>query len=118
MMEIERGDIVMIEFPFGDKEGRTKFRPALVVQNNIGNRFGVNAIVIMITSVMPTRVYPVQVLLPVSQETGLEKPSIADAGVVYTILKSRILRKVGICPQVQLRKINEALRISLDLAKV
>ena len=114
-MEIERGDIIILEFPFGDKQGKTKVRPALVVQNNIGNRFSVNTIVIMLTSVLPSKIYPVQVLLPAGTDTGLEKPSVADAGVVYTILKSRIQRKLGKCPQELLIKINEALRISLDL---
>jgi hypothetical protein len=38
--DIVRGDIVLVPFPYVTDFKRAKTRPALIIQNNVGNRFG------------------------------------------------------------------------------
>ncbi len=114
-MNLERGDLVVLKFPFANQQEKIKVRPALVVQNDIGNRYSANTIVIMVTSSVPKSLYPILVLLPDDTITGLDKPSVADAGVIFTVSRERIQKHIGKCPQDIMQKVDEALRISLNL---
>ncbi|GFP23826.1 hypothetical protein HKBW3S09_01291, partial [Candidatus Hakubella thermalkaliphila] len=40
-----RGDVVLVSFPYVTEPTRTKVRPAVIIQNNVGNRFSPNLIV-------------------------------------------------------------------------
>lgn len=87
-------------------------RPALVVSNDIANRFGAVVTVVAITSTIPKRAYPQNVHLPAS--SVLQEGTIY-CGQVLTISKERLRRYVGpIGPEVQ-RQVNAALRAHLDL---
>jgi mRNA interferase MazF len=116
MLNLKRGDIITLEFPFVDKPEESKLRPALIIQNDVGNRYSENTIVLMITSSLPSsELYPVQVLIPEGPKTGLKKSSIADAGVVFTISKDRIKNRIGECPWKIMQEVNKAIRVSLDV---
>ena len=115
-MDLKKGDIVLLDFPFVSKSDRSKRRPALVIQNDIGNRYGENTIVLMISSsISSPDLYPVQVLIPKGMQTGLKKTSIADTGVIFTISKKRIKSKIGECPVNIMEEANEAVRLSLNV---
>lgn len=115
-MDIKRGDIVILEFPFTDKPEKSKSRPALIIQNDVGNRYSENTIVSMITSLPPSsKLYPVQVLIPKGSKSSLNKASIVDAGVVFTVSKNRIKNKIGECSREVMTEVNKAIRISLNV---
>ncbi len=116
MGEFKRGDIVTLKFPFAEKPSKTKLRPALIIQNDIGNRYSKNTIVLMITSSSPfSKLYPVQVLIPEDSGVGLKKTSLVDAGVVFTVSKDRIKNKIGECPTKIMKEVNKAIKVSLDI---
>ena len=45
---MNRGDVVLADFPFPDMSG-TKIRPAIVVQNDSDNDVSANTILVMVT---------------------------------------------------------------------
>jgi len=77
---VKRGDIVLVKVPFLDDPAKGKVRPVVVVQNDVGNKFGRSTIIVPVTSSIPSKLYPVQLLLPAGKETGLRVKSVVDAG--------------------------------------
>ncbi len=53
-----RGDVVLVSLPFVTDPTRSKVRPAVILQNDVGNRFSPNLIVAAISSQLPRREYP------------------------------------------------------------
>ena len=78
MIDVRRGDVVDIDFEpvRGHEIGRT--RPAVVVQNDIGNQYSPLIIVVPIRGAEHIkRLYPVIVPIP-KGEGGLDKDSVAQ----------------------------------------
>jgi mRNA interferase MazF len=114
-----RGEVVLVKFPFIQDFSKSKERPALVIQNDIGNRFSSNTIVLSISSTVPLRDYPthyrIKVNSTVGQKAGLEKDSIVQAETILTISQSLIVRKLGILPASVMREIEKRIKVSLAL---
>jgi len=87
-------------------------RPALVVQNDVGNQFAATTIVAAITTTI--KPYPVTVVIR-ARTCGLPHESMVNMAQVLTIDKTRFIRKLGELAPEQLAAANRALRISLDL---
>ena len=64
LAEIRRGDVVLLPFPYVTDFRKAKTRPALVIQNDVGNRFGSTVIVALISSSVPAKRYPMQYAIP------------------------------------------------------
>ncbi|MDZ7289488.1 MAG: type II toxin-antitoxin system PemK/MazF family toxin [candidate division KSB1 bacterium] len=83
MNSIKRGDVILVNFPFIQDLSKNKERPALVIQNDVGNRFSSNTIVLSISSTVPSKDYPTHYKIKanstVGQKAGLDKDSIASA---------------------------------------
>lgn len=116
---VTRGDIVWVDF--GPVRGRCKAgaHPAVVVQNDTGNKFSPMTIVIPLTDQRQYKGLPVQVLLT-SAETGLtNKDSCAECGHVTTIDGDvQINQQSGVVGRVApaaMVRIDIALRASLAL---
>lgn len=91
-----------------------KKRPVLIVSCDANNRAAETVTILPITS-STTRIYPFEVFLK-PQESGLPKPSKAQAQQIRTISKERISGKVqGCLDRVRLVAIDAALRIHLSL---
>ena len=73
-MKIKRGQIVMVKLDpvVGSEQGKT--RPALIIQNDIGNEFSPVTIVAPITSRIIDKQYPTNVQIS-KKESGLDKES-------------------------------------------
>lgn len=112
--EVRRGDVYLLDL--ASVGGRlTKARPVLVVQNDVGNRFGTETIVAAIRDVHGGRMLPVFVV--VSKGTGgLRKDSVVDAGQLATVLKDDLGLKLGALPAAVMTQVDEALAISIGLA--
>ena len=91
-----------------------KRRPVLIVSNDANNRAASTVTVLPITS-NTSRVYPFEVLLTTT-ESGLRKPSKAQAQQIRTISKERLQESaVGRISNTLMRKIEDTLRLHLDL---
>jgi mRNA interferase MazF len=117
--EIRRGDVVLVPFPYVTDFRKAKTRPALVVQNDVGNRFGSTVIVALISSRVPDTRYPMHYPIshpsPTATAAGLKGTSVVKMETIVTLPKRAILRRLGSLPQDAVREADEALAFSLDL---
>ena len=109
-----RGEVYSVNF--GNIESREikKVRPALVVQNDLGNQYAATTIVTAIHRADEIKSLPVCVLIG-KGIAGLKKNSVIDTGHLLTIDKRRLSKCWGKIPQMLQEKVDEALRASLDL---
>jgi mRNA interferase MazF len=87
-------------------------RPALVIQNDVGNEFAATAIVAAITTTL--KAYPVTVLLR-RGEGGLREASMVNLAQMLTVDKTRLQRRLGSLPDERLEAVDAAIRVSLDV---
>jgi mRNA interferase MazF len=113
-----RGDVILVEIPFAERKCH-KLRPAVIIQNDIGNKFSPNLIVAAISSQVPARALPVQYIVtkdsPIARAAGLPRVSVVDCGNIATVSKTLVRRKLGSFPPQAMSKIDECLKISLAL---
>lgn len=91
------------------------YRPVLILQNNIGNEYSPTVIVAPITSRIKSKL-PTHVKL--KDMKGLEKDSVVLLEQIRTIDKIRLDEKIGCLNRFQMRKVDEALRISVGVKKM
>ena len=86
-MSVKRGEIYWVEFDpvKGNEQGG--IRPALVVQNDIGNRFSPTTVVVAITRTIPPQPYPFIVTIE-PQESGLPERSAVNCAQMATSQQS------------------------------
>lgn len=113
---LSRGDIYLANLDPTVGGEIKKTRPVLIIQNDIGNKFSPVTIVAPISSVKEiTKPLPIMVFLK-SGEANLDYDSYVDCGQIRTLDKnSRLINKIGVIPADKIPKINEAIKISLDL---
>lgn len=114
MLKVNRGDILLVNFEpvRGSEQGRV--RPAVVIQNNILNRYSPLTIVAPLTS----KIYDIEYLTNVSILKGdscLDKDSTILLNQIRTIDKRRIIKKLGFLDAYFIDKVDAALKISLGL---
>jgi mRNA interferase MazF len=118
-MEYRRGDVVLISFPYIQDFTRSKARPALVIQNDVGNAFSDNLILASISSQMPDKEYPVHYRVyagsKIAKGAGLDSDCVVKAETIITIPKARVIDKLGRFPLEAVAAIDQCLKISLDL---
>ena len=88
-------------------------RPALIIQNDVGNKFSPNTIVAAITTA-PVKPYPVMVRITAS-ESGLPRDSMIDLATILTIDQTRLRDKCGELSQMKMAEVDEAIKTSLAL---
>lgn len=119
VLEIRRGDVVLVPFPYVTDFKKAKTRPALVVQNDTGNRFGSTVIVALISFSVPEKRYPMH--YPISHPSavvkaaGLQKTSVVKMETLITLPRRAILKRLGTLPREAIREADSALAFSLDL---
>ena len=116
MHPLLRGDIYHVNLdPIVGKE-IGKARPALVIQNDIGNKFSPVTIIAPISSVKEiTKPLPIMIFLK-KGEGGLEKDSYIDCGQIRTVDKNeRLITKLGALDKIKMFEVDKALKISLSL---
>ena len=118
-MNLSRGDVVLIEFPFSLGIG-SKFRPALVVQSEALNGKLTDTIVVGISSkTMLADKEPSHVFVdPKSVEgmsSGLLQPSVIKCHRIYTIEQTAVRRILGSLPVVVMNRIDDARKVTLEI---
>ena len=112
-----RGEVYLVNFdPVVGAEIR-KTRPALVLQNNIANRYSPLTIVCAITSQYEFPLYPVEVELK-SGDGGTAKDSVVLLNQIRSVDKTRLVRRLGAIHPETMRRVERALQISLGLVAV
>jgi mRNA interferase MazF len=113
--DIRRGDVCLVSFDPTVGYEIPKTRPALVIQNDIGNRYSPLTIVAAITSKVSIDAFPVEVVVESSEVNGLSKQSAIRLDQIRTIDRQRIVERLGAVDAGAMRKVDEAIKISLGL---
>lgn len=99
--------------PIGSEPGYR--RPVLIVQADDFNVSRISTVIaVVLTSNTRLARAPGNVLLP-RQATGLPKDSVANVSQVITIDKSFLTERVGYLPNEYFTKVEDGLRLVLDL---
>ena len=110
-MSILRGDIYWLEFgpPRGSTQGG--HRPALIIQNDEGNKYSPTTIVAAITSALKQS-YPFHVEVAAA-ESGLSRNSTILLEQIRTIDQSLLGDKAGRLSKAKMTEVDEAIKTSL-----
>ncbi len=111
---MRRGDIYYADLRpvIGSEQGG--IRPVLIIQNDVGNKHSPTVICAAITSKMNKAKLPTHIELS-SDEYGIVKDSVILLEQLSTIDKKRLKDRVCHLDEKIMQKVNEALRISLEL---
>ncbi len=111
-----QGDVYLVNLdPIIGKE-IGKSRPAVIIQNDIGNKFSPVTIIAPISSIKEiTKPLPIMIFLE-KGDGGLNEESYVDCGQIRTIDKNeRLITKFGSLSKLKMNEIDKALKISLSL---
>ena len=113
---IKRGEIYWVDFEpvRGSEQGR--LRPALVIQNDVGNRYSPITIVIPLTSRVSEKHYPQNVVFEAGV-AGLPKNSELVANQIRAIDKSRVRERLGSVPETLMESVEMAILLTLGMEK-
>ena len=109
-----RGDMYYANLGKGVGSEQEGYRPVVIIQNNVGNRFSPTVIIAAITSKvgvkprLPTHYF-------IDSEDGLELPSVILMEQVRTIDKHRLGRYIGHLKPRHIEGMNRALAVSIHL---
>jgi mRNA interferase MazF len=115
---VHRGGIYLVDHgqePGWGQEaaGSSRMRPALVVQNDLGNQEAATTIVVALSSHVPSQAYPFQVALPADV---LGRAGVIMCEQVRTVSLERVDRRLlAECPSQVMDEVDAALRVSLGL---
>ena len=111
-LKFQRGDIYFVRLDNRTGSEQSGTRPAVILQNDVGNSCSPTLIVATLTSKTEKKAtQPTHCLV---EPEGLE-PSIVQAEQIFTIDKSRALKYLGHLTPEEMRRVDDAVRISLAL---
>jgi mRNA interferase MazF len=112
-----RGSIYLVRFDPTEGSEIKKTRPALIIQNDIGNRFSNITIVAAITSKFAMPLHRTNVLIK-APEGGLSVDSVVRLDQIRSVDKRRLLKRLGSVKPTTLTKVDHAIKISLGLVNL
>jgi PemK-like, MazF-like toxin of type II toxin-antitoxin system len=113
MMVFERGDIILVPFPFTDQK-TIKKRPAVVISSSEYNKILSDVIIMAVTSQTERSFNVGECIIKDWQYAGLLKPS-SIKPVISTIEQNLILKKLGSLSSEDRITLNEGIKELLDL---
>ena len=116
MVEVKRGDIWLVNLDPTIGHEIKKSRPAVIIQNDLGNKYSPITIIAPITSQCIEKIYPVEVI--VEENAGLDKTSKILMNQIRAIDKRRLIKKLGKVDKETITKVDAAIRISLGLVEI
>jgi mRNA interferase MazF len=111
-----RGEIHLVSFDPALGAEIQKTRPALIVQNDIGNQYSPVTIVAAITSNVG-RQGPTGVLVK-APEGGLTVDSVVLLNQIRTVDKRRFVKRLGAVRATTMQQVDQAVMISLALIEI
>ena len=112
-----RGEVYLVAFDPTLGAEIQKTRPAVILQNDIANRFSRITIAAAITSRVPDQLYPTNVLVT-HPEGGLTQESVVLLNHIHSIGRQRLIRRLGALKPETMERVERSLQISLGLLKV
>ena len=113
-----RGEIYLVEFDPAQGHEMRKTRPALVIQNNIGNQHSPVTIVAAITSRISAILFPVDVVVSPAKSNGLSVESSIKLSQIRSVDRRRLVKRLGTLDSATMRKVDDAIKISLRLVTI
>ena len=109
----KRGEIYLVTLNpvIGSEIG--KERPALIISNDVNNKFSDTVTLIPITSKL-SKIYPFEVFVK-SGESGLPEDSKIKCNQIRTVDKKRIIKYLGKVEQQKLKEVEKAILIHLGI---
>ena len=114
MAEVKRGDIWLVSLDPTLGHEIKKSRPAVIIQNDLGNKYSPITIIVPLTSQNLDKIYPIEVFIK-KEAPGLDKDSKVLLNQIRAVDKRRLIKRLGQLDSETMIKIDEALKISLDL---
>lgn len=109
-----RGDMFYADLGEGIGSEQKGYRPVIIIQNNMGNKYSATVVVAAISSKMGAKArLPVHCYLKAAY--GLQRPSVVLLEQIRTIDKRRLDTYIGRLPAHQMRRVDQALAISVGL---
>jgi mRNA interferase MazF len=115
---LRRGEVYVCSFDPTVGHEIKKTRPALVIQNDVGNRYSPLTIVAAITSTVSPVPYPIEVVIEPSAANGLGVRSSFRLDQIRTVDRQRLIRRLGAIDSSTMARVDEALKISLGLVRL
>lgn len=112
-----RGEVYLVNFDPTIGAEIKKTRPALILQNNIANRYSPITIVAAITSQFEEPLYPTEVLIK-AKEGGLTADSVVLLNQVRSIDKARLVKCLGRLDPKTMVHVDRAIQISFGLVNL
>lgn len=109
----KRGEVYWVKLDPAVGSEISKTRPAVIISNDIGNRYSDRVIVAPLTSGGLERVYPFEV--KITPEDGVSDVSKVLLDQIRTIDKSRLGRQKGRLIPNKMEEVDEAIRLSLNV---
>jgi mRNA interferase MazF len=108
---VQRGEIWHVRFDPVEGSEIGKIRPALVLQNDLGNRYANTTIVAAITGMIKN--LPTLVNVDPSTQNGLARRCAINLSHIRTVSQSRLIRRIGKIEAKYVPPIREAVLLSL-----
>ena len=112
-----RGEIYLVNFDPTLGSEIKKTRPALIIQNDVANKYSPVTIVAAITSKYDDRLYPTEVLISAGSG-GLKQDSVVLLNQIRSIDRQRLAKRLGEVEEDVMRKVDSAIKISLGLIQI
>ncbi len=109
----KRGEVWLVNWNPARGSEQAGRRPALVIQNDIGNKKAPTTIVAAISS--SVKVYSMNVQIHPT-EGGVDHPSIIKTSQILTISKERLEKRLGRISGDSLNEVDRAIKLSLALS--
>ena len=111
--KVRRGDVVVVRLDPAEGNEMKKTRPAVVVQNDVGNENSSTTIVAPATGTYKS--YPFEVLIEASDSPFEKDSSVRLDQIRVVSIQSRIQSVVGTLDAPTMSEIDKALKLSLGL---
>ena len=113
---IRRGDIYLASSR--TEEGVRRSHPVLVVQNDVGNRYRELTVIAAIRARATPSPVPLEAVVEPNASNGLKARSAIRLDHLTTIPIRSLVQRLGKLDRVTMRYVDQAMRISLGLARI
>ena len=111
----KRGEIYRVNWNTGRGSEKAGIRLALIIQNDIGNKYSPNTIVASMTTAVPIgNSYPFIVVCS-PRDSGMDRMNAVDLASIMTISRSMLGDKCGQLTTGKMNEVDEAVKNSLGL---
>ena len=112
-----RGEIFLVDFDPTVGHQIRKTRPAVVIQNDVSNQYSPITIVAAISSQFSDPPFPREVVIE-PEESGLPKRSAVIVNQIRSVDRLRLQERMGKLSRLSMERLDEAIQISLGLARL